>query len=281
MTALTTKITSVEQIVGSLAARVAALETGAASASSVSGSARSWTLLGQTDGSTASGSRGPGSSDDNRNTRRRPDTFSRPEDEIVRSAVLLQFPCAQIHAGVSTWLAKFWATTNIPSFNGPIRFHCKTGSHSARLVFETKTKCQDFVARYKDDGIPYEVNSPFCNISTTILVRQTKSPENREIGRRFAPLWEVLVPKLQDIFPDRDAKGNFIVPSLDVRAQILSIYDRRNGVGKAVFILAPLGHEELFDVTAPNLCEPSISDVVLRQIICQAGPPAQNRAANV
>ena len=91
------------------------------------------------------------------------------------------------------------------------------------------------MARYKDDGIPYEVNSPFCNISTTILVRQSKSPEDREIGRRFAPLWGVLVPKLQDIFPDGNAKGNFIVPSLDVRAQILSIYDRRNGVGENRF----------------------------------------------
>ena len=28
---------------------------------------------------------------------------------------------------------------------------------SARLVFETRAKCQDFVARYKDDGIRYEV----------------------------------------------------------------------------------------------------------------------------
>ena len=61
----------------------------------------------------------------------------------------------------------------------------------------------------------------------------------------------------------------------------LSIYDRRNGVGKPVFKFAPPRREQLFDITAPNLCEPSISDVVLRQIICQASPPAQNRAANV
>ena len=77
VSALTTKIKSVEQIVGSLAARVATLETSPASASSGSGSARSWNLLGQTDGSPATrslGSHGPGS-DDNRNTRRRLDTF--------------------------------------------------------------------------------------------------------------------------------------------------------------------------------------------------------------
>ena len=91
-----------------------------------------------------------------------------------------------------------------------------------------------------------------------MLVRQSKSPEDREIGRRFAPHWEVLVPKLQEIFPDRDAKGSFIVPSLDVRAQILSINDRRNGVGKRVFKLAPPGHDQLFVITAPNLCEHSV-----------------------
>ena len=64
----------------------------------------------------------------------------------------------------------------------------KTGSLPARLVFETRAKCQDFVARYKDDGIPYEVDSPFCNTSTNITVRQSKSLKDREIGRRFAPL---------------------------------------------------------------------------------------------
>ena len=54
----------------------------------VSGSARSWPALEQVDGSTVAGSHGPGSSDENRNTRRRLDTFSSPDDENVRSAVL-------------------------------------------------------------------------------------------------------------------------------------------------------------------------------------------------
>ena len=75
-------------------------------------------------------------------------------------------------------------------------------------------KCQDFVARCKDDGVRSEVDSPICNTSTKILVRQSKSPEDREIGRRFAPLWEVLAPKRQEIFPERDVKGTFIVPAL-------------------------------------------------------------------
>ena len=51
-------------------------ETYSASASNVPGSARSWPSVEQVDGSTAAGSHGPGSFDDNRNTRRRLDTFS-------------------------------------------------------------------------------------------------------------------------------------------------------------------------------------------------------------
>ena len=52
-----------------------------------------WTLM---DGSPATGSlgsHGPRSYNDNRNTRRRLDTLSNPEDEQSRSAVLLRFPC--------------------------------------------------------------------------------------------------------------------------------------------------------------------------------------------
>ena len=80
-----------------------------------SGSASSWNLHGHSDGSTATGPLGPmapGSSGNSRSTRRRLDTFSRPEDEHARSAVLLQFPCEQYHAGVSAWFETFWATTN-------------------------------------------------------------------------------------------------------------------------------------------------------------------------
>ena len=163
----------------------------------------------------------------------------------------------------------------------PVRIHCKTGSLSARLVLETRSKCQDFVARFKDDGLPYAVDSPFCRTNAVILVRQCKSPEDREIGRRFKPLWEVLAPKLQEFFPGSDVQGNFVVLALDVRAEVLSINDSRNGVGKPVFKLAPPGHALLFDVTALNLCEPHISDALLQQIAGESCHRAQVREANV
>ena len=80
-----------------------------------------------------------------------------------------------------------------------------------------------------------------------------------KLGKRFAPLWNALffLKKLQELFPESDIEGTFIVPSLDVRAQVLNIYDPRNGVGKHVLKLAPPGHDQMFAITAPRVCEPS------------------------
>ena len=85
-------------------------------------------------------SHGLGSSDDNRNTRRRLDTFSSPEDEQARSAILLQFPCEQYRKVVTKWINSLWEDSNMPAFNKPVRIHCKAGSVSVRLVFETRAK---------------------------------------------------------------------------------------------------------------------------------------------
>ena len=53
---------------------------------------------------------------------------------------------------------------------------------------------------------PYAVDSPFCNGRTNITVHQSNSLEDREIGRRVAPLWRALSTGLQEIFLERDAK---------------------------------------------------------------------------
>ena len=220
-----TRLTEMEQNFSTLTARLCKVETYATSASNVTGSARSWPSLEQVDGSTAAGSHGPGSSNDNRNTRRRPDIFSSPADEHARSAVFLRFPCEQYHIGITKWINTLWERSNIPADNKPVTIHCKAGSMSVRLVFETRTKCQ-----YKDDGIP--------SAKTTISVRQTKSLEDRE-GQQFSLLWRVFADQLKILFPEGDDEGAFIVPALDARSQVLSIKDRSNGIGKPVFKLAP------------------------------------------
>ena len=66
-----TRLTEMEQNFNTFTARRCKVETYAASASNVSGSTRSLLSLKQVDGSTSAGSHGPGSSNDNRNTRRR------------------------------------------------------------------------------------------------------------------------------------------------------------------------------------------------------------------
>ena len=87
--------TEMEQNFSTLKAHMCKVETCAAS--NVSGSSRSWPSVEQVDCSTAAGSHGPGSSDDNRNTRRRLDTFSSPKMNKHEVPFLLQFPCEQYH----------------------------------------------------------------------------------------------------------------------------------------------------------------------------------------
>ena len=262
-----TRLTEMEHNFSNLTARMCKAETYAASATNVSGSARSWPSIEQVDGSTAAVSHGPGSSDDNRNTRRRLDTFSSTEDEQTRSAVLLQFPCEQYHKGITKWIDDLWEGSNMPACNKLVRIYCKAGSVSVRLVFETRGNCQDFIVRYKDDGIHYAINSPFCCANTNIIVRQSKTIEDQEIGKQFAPLWRELADHLKVLFPDGDDECAFIIPAFDARSQIHSIKDRRNGIGKPVFKLAPLESGQIFTFVAPDLCVPGISPAVLQRVL--------------
>ena len=69
----------------------------------------------------------------------------------------------------------------------------------------------------------------------------------------------MLADQLKILFPDEDDEGAFVVPALDTRSQVLSIKDRRNGVGKPAFELASLGSGQAMDSrpssasTAPSL----------------------------
>ena len=67
-----------------------------------------------------------------------------------------------------------------------------------------------------------------------------------EFSLFFVPLWRELADQLKILFPDGDDEGAFIIPALDTRSHVLSIKDRRNGVGKLVFKLAPLGSGQTY-----------------------------------
>ena len=87
---------------------------------------------------------------------------------------------------------------------------------------------------------------------------------------------------LKIILLDGDDEGVFILPALDARSQILSIKDRRNGIGKSVFKLAPLDSGQTFSLVAPDLSIPGFSLEVFatgsfssKQASCvMAAPPA-------
>ena len=65
----------------------------------------------------------------------------------------------------------------------------EAGSVSVRL-FQTRGKCQDFIARKKDDVIHNAINSPFSRTSTAITMRQSRSIEDRENWKTICALVE-------------------------------------------------------------------------------------------
>ena len=158
--AQTTKIANIEQIGGSLVARVTSLETNAAFGSSSPDSTRSWNMLGQRTGSTATGSlgsHGPGSSDDNRNTRRRLDTSSSTADEHARSAVLLRFTCEQYHKGITKWINARCEKVNMPADKKA----CHNSLQSRFRVSQARIRIKSQMSR-------------FCRPDIKIMVSPTK-----------------------------------------------------------------------------------------------------------
>ena len=122
--AMEVNVSTLAENVRSLTARICKIETNATSVSSGSHSARSCYILEHNDGSTATGSvgsHGPGSSDNKRNTRRKLDTYSSPEDEQAWSAVILLFPCEQYHIGITNWTNDHREKSIIPAYNKPVR----------------------------------------------------------------------------------------------------------------------------------------------------------------
>ena len=55
---------------------------------------------------------------------------------------------SNISKGVAQWIETLWDESGMLACNKPTRIHCKAGSVSTSLVFETRGKCQYFVVRY-------------------------------------------------------------------------------------------------------------------------------------
>ena len=110
----------------------------------------------------------------------------------------------------------------------------------------------------------------FAKAEPLSLFASPRHLKTEKSGNDLRHCGKLLATKLKVLFPEGDDTGTVIVPALDVRSQVLSIKDRRNGVGKLVFKLAPDGNGQVFALTAPDLRVPGIPDDVLQQVISQA-----------
>ena len=140
---------------------------------------------------------------------------------------------------------------------------------SVRFVFETRAKCQDFGARYKDDCIPMKLTVPSA---APIQLSLSATPDHLNTGKSESNLhlWRAMADKLKILFTDGDDEGAFIIPAVDARSQVLSIKDRRNVIGKLVFKFASLGSGQLFTLVSPELSVPGVSPEVLQRVLSQA-----------
>ena len=91
---------------------------------------------------------------------------------------------------------------------------------------------------------------------------------------------EFFFDKLKDIFPDEDTEGTYVVPTIDFRAQVLNVYYRRNGIGKPVFRLGPIGAEHWYCIS-PCVSVPGMPVDILQQIVIEASAAAKNRPTDV
>ena len=104
----------------------------------------------------------------------------------------------------------------------------------------------------------------FGSVKTTITVRQSKSNEDLEIGKQFAPLWRELADHLEIFFPNRDDEGAVIIPELDTRLHVLSIKDLME-LENQCSNLPPLGSGQTFTLVTPELSVPGVPPAVLQR----------------
>ena len=102
--------------------------------------------------------------------------------------------------------------------------------------------------------VPYTVNSVIFQKTATLPVRQSKSEESRDVGRRFAPLWNVLNVRPRADFSDNDD----IDPSIDIHSHTLNVADKTNESVLQAFQFAPAEHEHFFTFVS-NAYVPCVS----------------------
>ena len=266
-----TRLTEMEQNFSTLTARLCKVEPYATSASNVTGSARSWPSLEQDDGSTAT--EGPTAQDHLMTTE------TQDADLIFSQALLMNM------REVPSFYDFHVHSTTLELRNGSILF-------GKGPTYQPTINLSQFIARQapcRSDSCSKQepsvrtlwpdIKMMVSPMKLTVLsaapkqlsrFAKPKSLEDRE-GQQFSLLWRVLADQLKILFPEGDDEGAFIIPALDTRSHVLSIKDRRSGIGKPVFKLAPLGNGQIFTLVAPDLSVLGvIPDGVLQRVLSQA-----------
>ena len=261
MATITAKFTSVEVVVGGLAARVAAWEAGAISASSVSGTpAGSWPLPGRIDGSTATGSRDVSSWTK---------TGIQDADSTKTQAQMMRMHALYVHG--------FHVNNAFPACTHGLKRHSiQPISQKESTAKEEPNQLESCVIQEPKVKILWQDSRMMVSHvwSTVLLVLPRVQflfviPDHlnceRSVGvwHRFGNLWKIVATKLQDNFPEHDTEGTHVVPTIEVRAQVLNVFDRRYGIGVPVFKLAPVGHEHLFRIIYLGVSVPGMPDDIL------------------
>ena len=218
------KITNIEQMVNSLATRVTTLETNLASASSGSGSASSWNFLGQ------------------KVMAPLPLDLSGPKTTETQDAdlILFQAQVTNMHE-VPSYFNFYVNNTTLELLIGSI-------TSGQRPTYLSTTNLSGFIAKrvvyppdsYSRRELNVKTSWPGTRMMVSVMqwrahfafrvpislsaVQIARRPGNRKTS--CAPV-ESFGRKAQ-----RDDTGTFIVPALNVRSQVFSTKDRRNGVGK-------------------------------------------------
>ena len=198
------------------------------------------------------------------------DTFSSPEDQQARSAVLLRFPCEHYHKGITKWINDLWERSNMPAYNKPVRIHCKAGSASVRLVLKHEANAKTLLGDIRMMVFLLQLTVPSV---APVLLSQCVNPDQLKTERlenNLRPCGKCWLTNLKILFPDGDDEGVFNLPALDARSQILSIKDRQKRNGKLVFKLDPLVSGQTFTLVTPDLSVPGISLEVLQRVLSQA-----------
>ena len=237
-----TRLTEMEQNLSTLIANLHKVETYAPSASNVSGSARSWPSLEQVGGSTAAGPMAQGCLM----------TVETQDADLIRSQApkmnMREVPVFYGSVANNTTLELrngsilYGKSPTCQPTNKPGTIHCKAGcrsySHSKQQEPNVRTLLPDVKMRVS----PMQLTVPSVAPKQKSL---SANPKHLKTGRSESNLrlcGECWPNSSKILFPGGDDESAFIVPACDARSQILSIKDRKDGIGEPVFKLAPCGY---------------------------------------